>query len=82
MPRHSQNGGRSTPHEVPLDRFRTVTDVKHAVMVIRNPRPECRAAGMRAWDAGQSRMSNPHPVLSVEHAHWDSGWNQRCEENS
>lgn len=73
---------RTIPHAVPLSRFRTVTDVKHQIEVMRHPRPEARQAGCDAFHANQTRSSNPHPVLSPEHAEWDNGYAYEIEANS
>lgn len=38
-----------------------------------------RRAGQMAFDAKQSRDSNPHAFLTAAWANWDYGWDAECE---
>lgn len=70
----------TVPHAVPLGQLQSVTDVKHQIELIRHPRPAAKAEGRAAFENGQTRASNPYPVLSSEYASWDCGWSQANQE--
>ena len=44
-------------------------------VLLREPRPEARAAGDAAWEEGRERWTNPHAEDTPEYHNWDAGWN-------
>lgn len=68
--------GTFVPHTVPFTRLRNVQDATNLRLLMEQPRPEAKAAGMKAWYRGETLASNPNPVGSAEFAGWESGWLQ------
>lgn len=55
-------------------RVRTHAEGRRTITLLREPRPEARAAGSRAFYADEPRDSNPHVAESAEWVSWDQGW--------
>lgn len=73
--------GRSVPHVVPLAKVEySAEEIAQWKLVRLHPRPDARAAGMRAYDAEEPRAENPHARFTPDWASWDAGWNQRMQE--
>jgi hypothetical protein len=71
---------RTIPHAPFPPAKVSIEDATRWQLVRLHPRPEARAAGMRAYDADAPRSENPYALLTPEGASWDAGWHQRCEE--